>query len=125
MFTVRPRRDQLENKVVAAMQKQGFTFINGHRGNYMSNHHAFGPDIHDRFVAVWLRAPEDEMRQIAEVVFPPGSLPDDSRFTVRELEIMKLLLFQTVEMEDRVLKAQAAAALRRVGVEFTDWPKSR
>jgi hypothetical protein len=60
------------------------------------------------------------MRQIADVVFPPGGLQDDASLTLRELETLKRLMFQTEEMKDSLLNADAMEAPRRQGVEFTE-----
>lgn len=81
--------------------------------------HALEHEHDKHYVEVWLQATETEMRQIADVVFPPGSLQDDASFTTRELEILKLLMFQSEKMKERLLNAEAMAALRRQGVTFS------
>jgi len=55
-------------------------------------------------------------------MFPAGTLPDETSplsFTVRELEILRHLLWMTPEMEDRELDAKAMIAMRKMGAHFS------
>ena len=62
----------------------------------------------------------EEAEAVARRTFPAGSLPGDTaQFTLREIDIVKLLIWQTAEMRDRVLDAITMAALERGGATFS------
>jgi hypothetical protein len=64
---------------------------------------------HEQFcVAVGQNLSLAELREMAQTVFPAGSLPDESNpieFTTRELEIFRHLLWKTAETERRWVRA--------------------
>ena len=62
--------------------------------------------------------PTDKLELMAEIMFPIGTLPEDSdspAFTARELEIIRALLWQTKDMHDRVSRAYLRRALVEQG----------
>jgi hypothetical protein len=64
----------------------------------------------------------EEIELSARMVFPAGSLPDESdplSFTPRELGIIKQFLHQTSEMEQRVRDAKKLETLVRQGARFS------
>jgi len=72
----------------------------------MSKRRAAGP-LNDFLADVLFHGSEAEMRQIATLVFPPGSLLDDAPFTVRELEIIKTRHNATSHLSSTISTASA------------------
>jgi hypothetical protein len=66
--------------------------------------------------------PAAELELMAKIMFPTGALPEDfdhPTFTIRELEIIRNLLWKTKEMHYRVSAAHLRRALVEQGATFT------
>lgn len=67
----------------------------------------------ERCVAMGQSLPLGELKLMAQTMFPAGTLPEESnpiKFTTRELEIFRHLLWKTPETERRWMRAEMQRA---------------
>jgi hypothetical protein len=66
--------------------------------------------------------PAAKLELMAIIMFPTGTLPEDSdppKFTLRELEIIRNLLWKTKNLNDRVSRAHLRRAMVDQGATFS------
>ena len=78
---------------------------------------------HDFCIRTGHSLPVSQVELVARIIFPEGTLTDHEKplkFSARELEIVRHLLWQTDEMANRVTNGLAVEAMTRMGATFTD-----
>jgi hypothetical protein len=81
----------------------------------------FRKEHHDFCIRAGHKLPAPQLEQMAQVLFPPGSLPDDSNppFSARELAIIRELLWKTDDMENREANPFLLMSWTKQGATFS------